>query len=242
MIPKKNPDKELGRYSGLFFQIGLIAMLTITYVGVEWKSYEKDDLVLDTLNMQKEFQEDIPIVDLNVPPPPPPPPMAAAPEILQVVEDEVEVEETVLQSSESNQNQVVEIVKFEAIEAEEVEEEVTVPFAIIEQAPIFPGCENLPKEEQKICFQSKIDEHVRSNFTYPQIALELGIQGRVFAVFDIDKEGYITNVRMRAPDRNLENEARRIINKLPKMIPGRQRGKPVKVAFSLPINFVLQNQ
>lgn len=240
MIPKKNPDKELGRFSGLFFQIGLIAMLSITYVGIEWKSYEKDNLVLDTLNMQENFEEEIPVVNLNIPPPPPPP-MAAAPEILKVVENETEVEEAVLQSTESNQNQVVEIVKFEALQAEEIEEEVTVPFAIIEQAPIFPGCENLAKEEQRACFQSKIDEHVRSNFNYPQIALELGIQGRVFVVFDIDKEGFITNVRMRAPDRNLETEALRIISKLPQMIPGRQRGKPVKVSFSLPINFVLQN-
>lgn len=242
MIPKKNPNVELGRYSGLFFQIGLIVMLTITYVGVEWKSYEKESLVHDTLNMDKVFEEDIPVVDINTPPPPPSSPIAAAPEVLQIVEDEIEIEESVLQSTESNQNQVIEIVKFESIKAEEVEEEVTVPFAIIEQAPVFPGCENLPKDEQRECFQTKIDEHIRANFQYPQVALELGIQGRVFAVFDIDKDGTITNLRMRAPDKSLENEARRIISKLPQMIPGKQRGKPVKVSFSLPINFIIQNQ
>ncbi|MBU2526177.1 MAG: energy transducer TonB [Bacteroidetes bacterium] len=242
MIPKKNPKADMSRYSGLFFQIGLVVMLGVTYIGMEWKSTESSDLSLDTITMDKSFEEEIPVVNLNVPPPPPPPPMAAAPEVLQVVDDQIDIEETVLQSTETNQNQVLEIVKFEAVEAEEEEEDVIVPFAIIEQAPIFPGCENVPKDQQRECFQTKMDEHVRNNFSYPQVALELGIQGRVYIVFDIDKEGRITNIKMRAPDKNLENEARRIVSKLPKMLPGKQRGKPVKVSFSLPINFVIHNQ
>ena len=67
----------------------------------------------------------------------------------------------------------------------------------------------------------------------------MGIQGRVNVMFTIDKDGSITNVKMRGPDANLEKEAARIISKLPRMIPGKQRGKPVRVPFSVPITFRL---
>ena len=68
----------------------------------------------------------------------------------------------------------------------------------------------------------------------------MGIQGRVYVNFIIAKDGSITNVRMRGPDKNLEKEAARIISRLPKMTPGKQRGRPVRVPFSIPITFGLQ--
>ncbi|PJB12999.1 MAG: energy transducer TonB [Flavobacteriales bacterium CG_4_9_14_3_um_filter_40_17] len=240
MIPKKNPKADYSRYSLIFFQLGLIIMLTITYFSLEWRSYERDDNFMDALSIDKIIEEEIPIVNLNTPPPPPPP--TAAPEVLKIVENIAEVEETVVQSTETSQNEKVEIVSVASVKVEEQEEEITVPFAVIEQAPIYPGCENAPKKEQRDCFQQKIEQHVRDNFTYPQVALELGIQGRVYVLFEIDKDGSVINLKFRAPDKNLEQEARRIISKLPKFIPGKQRGKPVKVAFSIPINFTIQNQ
>ena len=84
-----------------------------------------------------------------------------------------------------------------------------------------------------------MNKHIRNNFRYPEIAQEMGIQGRVYVNFIISKDGSITNVRMRGPDKNLEKEASRIISKLPKMIPGKQRGRPVRVPFSIPITFRL---
>jgi protein TonB len=237
MEPKKNPKADLMRNSGLFFQLGLVAVLLITYVMIEWKSYDRSNIDIGSLNLNQELEEEIPIVDLNTPPPPPPPP-PAAPEVLEVVEDKAEVEETKVQSTEATQK--TEIVKVEAVAVEEEDENVSVPFAVIEDVPLFPGCENVAKDKRRDCFQDKMNDHIRKNFQYPEIAQEMGVQGKVYVQFTIAKDGSITDVRMRGPDKNLEKEAARIISKLPKMTPGKQRGKAVKVPFSIPINFVLQ--
>ncbi|MDB4113327.1 energy transducer TonB [Flavobacteriaceae bacterium] len=106
--------------------------------------------------------------------------------------------------------------------------------------PIYPGCEKVAKSQRRQCFQDQINKHIRKNFRYPEIAQEMGIQGRVYVNFVIAKDGSITNVRMRGPDKNLEKEAARIISKLPSMTPGKQRGRPVRVPFSIPITFRLQ--
>ena len=122
---------------------------------------------------------------------------------------------------------------------EEEVEDVEVLFAIIENIPVFPGCEKVSKTRARDCFQEKINKHIKKNFRYPEIAQEMGIQGRVYVNFIISKDGNITNVRMRGPDKNLEKEAARIISRLQKMIPGKQRGRPVRVPFSIPITFRL---
>ena len=128
----------------------------------------------------------------------------------------------------------------EEVEVLEEEVEVDVPFAIIEDVPLYPGCENVKKSERRKCFQDKVQRHINKNFRYPEIAQEMGIQGRVYVQFVIDKDGTITSVRTRGPDKNLEKEAERIISKLPRMTPGKQRGRAVRVPFSIPINFRLQ--
>ena len=127
-------------------------------------------------------------------------------------------------------------------EVEVVEEEIDmdVPFAIIEDVPLFPGCERVPKSERRSCFQTQIQKHIAKNFRYPEIAQEMGIQGRVFVQFTIGKDGSISGIRTRGPDKNLEKEANRIISRLPRMTPGKQRGRPVRVPFSIPITFKLQ--
>ena len=141
-----------------------------------------------------------------------------------------------IESTETDEEEIIEIV-----EVEEVEEDIDVPFAVIEDVPIFPGCERVKKSERRTCFQEKMNRHIRwKNFRYPEIAQEMGIQGRVYVQFVLAKDGSITGVRMRGPDKNLEKEAARIIGKLPKMTPGKQRGRPVRVPFSIPITFRLQ--
>ena len=105
---------------------------------------------------------------------------------------------------------------------------------------MFPGCERVAKSKRRDCFQEKIQQHIRKNFRYPEIAQEMGIQGRVFVQFTISKDGSISGIRTRGPDKNLEKEADRIISKLPRMTPGKQRGRPVRVPFSVPITFKLQ--
>ena len=233
MQPKKNPKVDLSKNSSLYFVIGLAAILFITWQAIEWKTYEKDLYGYEALDVEDDDDEEVPITEqIKTPPPPPPPP---APEVIEVVEDEEEVEETVIESTETNQEEIVEVV-----EVEEVEEDIDVPFAVIEDVPIYPGCEGVPKSQRRDCFQEQINKHIRKNFRYPEIAQEMGIQGRVYVQFVIAKDGQITNVRMRGPDKNLEKEAERIISKLPQMTPGKQRGRAVRVPFSIPITFRLQ--
>tara|TARA_R110002050_G_scaffold53118_2_gene120789 strand:- start:13818 stop:14546 length:729 start_codon:yes stop_codon:yes gene_type:complete len=240
MEAKKNPQLEIGRNSGLYFAIGLNLMLLLSWRSLEYKTYEKDDIALEILNVEAEVEEEIPIVNINTPPPPPPPP-AVTQESIQIVEDEEEVIETVIESTETDQDDAIhEVVEVVDVSVEEVDEDVEVAFAIIENVPVYPGCEGLSREATKDCFQRKIQEHVVKHFNYPQSALDLGIQGRVSVVFVIDSDGVTTNVRSRGPDKILEKEAERIIGLLPKMKPGKQRGRAVKVAYAVPIFFKYQ--
>ena len=232
MQPKKNPNSDLRNYSRLLLAFGLCIVLFVSWRAIEFKTYEA---VYDyeSLNVDDDDDEEIPITEqIKTPPPPPPPP---APEIIEVVEDEEEIEETIIESTETDQEEIV-----EDVEEEEEEMDLDIPFAIIEDVPLFPGCERVAKSERRACFQEKMNIHIRKNFRYPEIAQEMGIQGRVYVNFIISKDGSITNIRMRGPDKNLEKEAKRIISKLPKMTPGKQRGRPVRVPFSIPISFRLQ--
>ena len=230
---KKNPKADLTKNSSLYFAIGLASVLLFSWVAIEWKTYEKSAFDYEALNVDDEDDEEVPITEqIKTPPPPPPPP--PAPEIIEIVEDEEDVEETVIESTETDQEEIVEVV-----DVVDDFEDVDVPFAVIEDVPLFPGCEKVAKSERRKCFQEQINKHIRKNFRYPEIAQEMGIQGRVYVNFIISKDGSITNVRMRGPDKNLEKEASRIISKLPKMIPGKQRGRPVRVPFSIPITFRL---
>ena len=234
MQPKKNEKVDLTKNSSLYFVIGLSFILLVSWQAIEWKTYKKT-YGYEALNVEDDDDEEIPITEQIKTPPPPPPPPPPAPEVIEIVEDEEEVEETVIESTETDEEEIVEIV-----EVEEEEVDIDVPFAVIEDVPIFPGCERVKKSERRNCFQEKMNKHIRKNFRYPEIAQEMGIQGRVYVNFIISKDGSITNIRMRGPDKNLEGQAQRIISKLPKMTPGKQRGRPVRVPFSIPITFRLQ--
>jgi len=118
-----------------------------------------------------------------------------------------------------------------------------VPFAVIENVPIYPGCESMKNNDlRKKCMSEKIDEFIRNKFN-ADLGSQLGLTGinRVIVQFKIDKNGNVTDVRSRAPHPRLEQEAARVINALPKMQPGKQRGKPVGVMYSLPIVFQVQD-
>lgn len=236
---KKNPKANVGRNSSLYFAIGLALMLFLTNYAINYKTYDKEAIDIGQLNLDEELEEEIPITQqLQTPPPPPPPP--AAPEQIEVVEDEVEVEETVIESTESDQE--TEIVEVEEVEVEEVEEDIEVPFAVIENVPVFPGCESGNNDAKKACMSKKISDFVNKKFN-TDLASDLGLSGRqrINVIFKIDKTGAITGIRARAPHPGLEKEAARVIGMLPKMKPGKQRGKPVTVPYSLPIIFQVQD-
>jgi len=238
MESKKNPKVDVSRNGSIYFAVGLALMLFLTYSTLNWKTYDKSDIDIGKLNLDNELEEEIPIIEQVIPPPPPPPP-PAAPEVIEVVEDEEEVEETVIESTETDQDEEIEV---EEIEVEEFVEDVEVPFAVIENVPEYPGCERGSNAEKRKCMSDKIAKFVQRKFN-TDLAGDLGLSGRqrISVIFKIDKNGNVVGVRSRAPHPRLEKEAARVINMLPKMKPGRQRGKPVIVPYSLPITFQVQD-
>lgn len=234
---KKNPKSNLENYSKLFMQLGLVLALFITYVAIENKTYDKEYGNLGMVNMASDIEEETIEIQPEAPKPPqntPPPP---APERIEVVKDEKEVEETVIESTETDESEAV---KVEEIQEAEVEEDVVedVPFSIIEDVPVFPGCTGT-KAQKKDCLNDKMNKHVQRYFD-ADLANELGLapgKKRIYLVFKIGKTGEIEDITARAPHPRLKQEAIRIAKKLPKMEPGKQRGRPVRVGYTLPITF-----
>ena len=240
MEPKKNPKADVGRRSMLFFQLGMVVMLFLAWQAIEWKSYDKSDNDFGKLDVGEELEEEIPVTQQLTPPPPPPPP-PPAPEVIDVIEDEEDVEETIIESTETNQEE--KIVEVKEIKEEVVEEEIAdVPFAVIENVPVYPGCEGeKTNDAKKRCMSSKISEFINKKFD-TNLASDLGLEGRqrIAVQFKIDKNGRVVDVRARAPHPRLEREAMDVVQSLPNMTPGKQRGKPVGVLYSLPIVFDIQ--
>jgi len=216
MEPKKNPEVNLERKRGLFLQIGLVIALLIVLGAFEYKSYEKVAYNLGSLNLDDLEEEIIPITKQELKPPPPPPP---PPEVIEIVEDEVEIENEIeIEDTESDED--------EAIEIEEEDDEEF--FMVVENMPEFPGGD------------LGLMKYIQKNIKYPAIAKEYNITGKVYISFIVDKTGSVINVKVvRGVDKNLDAEAVRVIKSLPKYKPGKQRGKAVRVMFTVPINFTL---
>ena len=230
MKPKKNPSKDLSKKSPLFFVIGLTFILAFVWMMMEMKTTHQSEMIVTSLVL-KDLSEPIPIVVLKKPIPPPPPVIPKEPEILP---DDSDIPETPFATTESEPNEVIpEVLPYD----DPIED---IPIHFVSEAPIFPGCENVAKQDQKACFEKMVGKHVQKKFRYPKSAQEMGISGRVFIQFMIDENGQVQDIQMRGPDRNLEKEAQRIISLLPDMIPGKHQGKPVRVTYSLPINFKLR--
>ena len=219
--------------------LGLALALVVIYIGIEWKTFERTVADLGIVDISAEEEIDIPITERiqEIKPPPPPPP---APEKIEIVEDEADIEETVLESTETDENEVVEVEEIEEIvEEEEVLDDV--PFAIIENVPVYPGCKGT-NEQKKKCMVEKITKHVGRKYN-TGLAGDLGLtpgKKRVYVQFKIDKTGKITNVMARGPHARLEKEAIRVVELLPDMTPGKQRGRPVGVKYTLPITLVVE--
>ena len=113
-------------------------------------------------------------------------------------------------------------------------------FSMVDEVPVFPGCEEVLRSKKRECFEEKMNRHIAKHFRYPALSQQFGVQGRVFVQFMIGVDGNVTGIRTRGPDNNLENEAKRIISLLPKIKPGKENGVRVRVPFSIPITFKLQ--
>lgn len=239
MEVKKNPKANLENHNRQFMLLGLALALLLIYIGIEWKTFERNIGDLGLANNELEEEIDIPITERiqEIKPPPPPPP---APEVIEIVKDEEDIEETILETTETDESDAVEIDDIEeVVEDEEMLDDV--PFAIIENVPVFPGCKGTNAQKRK-CMVEKITKHVNRKFN-TGLAGDLGLspgKKRVYVQFKIDKTGKIVDVRARGPHKRLEKEAMRVVNLLPSMTPGKQRGRPVGVKYTLPITLLVE--
>jgi len=234
MKNRKTYKANLENKKSTFFLLGLVFTLASVIFFIELKQYENTLMDLGTLT-GIEDDEIVPITNRDIAPPPPPPP--APPEVIQIVEDDIEIEEIEFESTETDESEEIEIVE----EVEEESDEI-LSFAVVENKPIYPGCENEPDEEARFkCFNRNIMKTVQKNFTYPEMARQMGLSDKVWVSFVIEKNGKISNVKVaRGQYDDLNDEAMRLIKLLPKMTPAKQRGKPVRMSYTVPINFKLQ--
>lgn len=223
MVEKKTEKADLTKKSGLFLNIGLVLSLLIVISAFEWRFYEDGELA-DLGQVTDDFEEmlDIPQTEQ----PPPPPPKIQQPEIIEVPdEEEIEEEIEVDLDVEITEEEVIEEVIFEEPVEEEVADEI---FTIVEQQPEFPGG------------MGAFYQYVQKKLKYPSQARRMGIEGKVFVQFVVDKQGNITEVvAVKGIGAGCDEEAVRVIKNSPKWKAGKQRGKAVKVRMILPITFKL---
>ena len=238
---KKNPKADLAKQSGLFFAIGFAAISGFTLWGFEAKIQNKDNLNYYIDDKIVVCEEPDPIIELPTPEMPqqaPPPPILT--QEIKVIENDKPVEEVLIGNTDPSDPTPLAPGSITVVPDVE-EEKIELPFAVIEDKPLFQECKNVPRSEQMSCFKEHLDKHVKNNFRYPQAALDMGIEGRVNVSFRINTDGTISILGVRGTDRILEDEAKRIISTIPKLIPGKQRNKPTAVTFAYPINFKLSH-
>ena len=228
---KKSPKASLEGKKLLFREIGLIIALLICYGAFEWSTSEKE---VSTLTAETEMiaeEEIIPITTETPPPPPEAPKEPVVSDFIDIVDDDVKVEDNLLITTEDDANLGVEIKEY--VHQEVVEEEVEedeIPVAIVEEKPKFKGGD-----------AGTFTKWVYDNISYPEIAKENGVQGRVLLQFTIETDGSVSKVVVvRGVDASLDKEALRVVQSSPKWTPGKQRNKPVRVRYTFPIIFQLR--
>lgn len=228
---KKSPkaDLEHGKLTSIL--LGMVVGLSLLFVGFEWQTQDYQAAAEQGVADIKA-EEEVEVTKQDTPPPPPP---AAAPVVvadaLHVVDDNVKLADVNLMSSEDNQSNV-QSQTYTAPPAavhEEEEESAQPIFTVVEKMPDFPGG------------QTALLQYLSKSIKYPVIAQENGIQGRVTCSFVVNRDGSIVDAQvLRGVDPSLDKEALRVINSMPKWKPGEQRGKPVRVKYTVPVTFRLQ--
>jgi protein TonB len=223
---KKSEKASLEKDKLVYVLMGLVFVLSLCYVALEWT--EKEVTKYDVTDTEFLFEEEVEIQQTSQEtPPPPPPPAVQEVEVLNVVEDNVETESIEVNTEDDKE---VEVVIAAPVEAPVEEEEEEVVFVVVESMPEFPGG------------QQALFKYLSENVKYPVIAQENGIQGRVICQFVVNKDGSIVDVEVvrSGGDPSLDKEAIRVIKSMPKWKPGKQRGKAVRVKYTVPVNFKLQ--
>ena len=226
MQVKKSEQASLEKDKLVYVLMGLVFTLSLVYAALEWT--EREVTKYEVTDTEFLFEEEVEIQQTSQEtPPPPPPPAVQEVEVLNVVEDNVETESIEVNTEDDKEAEVVIAAPVEA-PVEEEEEEVV--FVVVESMPEFPGG------------QQALFKYLSENVKYPVIAQENGIQGRVICQFVVNKDGSIVDVEVvrSGGDPSLDKEAVRVIKSMPKWKPGKQRGKDVRVKYTVPVNFKLQ--
>src|SRR5690554_1807638 len=219
---KKSEHANLEKKRIPLIIIGILFSTALVLVAFEYKTYEMSISDLGQLDIDLIEEEIIPISQQQPPPPPPPP---APTTVIEIVEDEVEIEEElVIEDMEIDESTEIEYIP-EVVE--EVEEEPI--FTIVEEMPSFPGGE------------AAMIKYLAQNTRYPPMAKEAGIEGTVYVTFVVNENGEVSDVRvLRSIGGGTDEEAIRVVQNMPRWTPGKQRGKPVRVQYNLPIRFTLR--
>lgn len=225
---KKSPKADLESKRNIFVQVGLVISLALCLLAFEWTTKVDQASSLGSVVGQEVEDEIIPITRMEEVKPPPPPPPPKVVEVLNIVEDDTEIDDELeIEDTEADDKTAIDVAP--VIQREEETAEEGQVFFIVEDMPEFPGGE------------MALRKFIANAIKYPVIAQENGIQGKVYVNFVVDTDGSITNAKIaRGVDQSLDKEALRVVNSLPKWKPGKQRGKAVKVSYTVPISFVLQ--
>ncbi|HKK10547.1 MAG TPA: energy transducer TonB [Bacteroidales bacterium] len=221
---KKSPKTDLEKKKILFLQAGLIISLALVLTAFEWKSYKKQGNTLLPREISDVPEEMIPVTNTKPPPPPEPPKTTTE---LNIVKNEIDVEDKIIIDAGAGQDTKIEQWRPQIPDEKYVEDDKI--FIVVEEDPGFPGGE-----------QARM-QYLANNIEYPQLARENRIQGTVYVTFVVEKDGSVTDVRvLRGIGGGCDQEAIEVVKNMPKWKPGKQRGKPVRVQFNMPIRFTLQ--
>ncbi len=224
---KKSPKADLKNKRGLLLEVGLVISLLLVIVAFSYTPKEKrvEKIDLQVAPIEEQIVE-ITRQDQKPPEAPRKVEVKVIADLLQVVTNDTKIT-TEVDFTEFDED--VEVVQTVPVEEEVVEDDQ--PFLIAETMPSFQGGD-----------LNTFRNWVQQNVKFPQIALENGIQGRVVLSFVIEKDGRLTNIQvLQTPDRSLSEEAIRVLSKSPKWSPGKQRNQVVRVKYTLPVDFRVQN-
>ncbi len=236
---RKN-EVNVQKRGSLYFQIGLILAMGIVYSSLEASfATNNKDVYKDLRKVDEEpifIVQDVPLVKEEKLTPIKENKTVTNPQLI-VIDDPSDPADVIYQDEPYPITLPLDSISYNDPKKEEIP---TILMNLVDEVPIFPGCEDVDKSEQLACFNEKMKAHIKKHFKYPEAAVDLRIVGRVSINFTIDQKGRIGSVQMRGPSAILEKEAERIILKLPVMTPGKQKGRAVKVPYSIPINFILK--
>ena len=244
----KYPEVDIFQFRNVFLEYGLLVSLVLMILAFSWTTYDKKiDISAYLGTLTDEIEMETPRT-AEPPPPPPPPPQAAT---MQIIESDMPDVETMI-FEDMSINAETEVTAAPVVESKKVPPPPPPPpppvdnereiFKVVEVNPMFPGCENVDeKEAQKKCSEEKMLQFIYGNIQYPAIARENGVEGMVVVQFVVEKDGSCTNINvMRDIGAGCGDEAKRIVQIMPKWHPGRQRDRPVRVMFTLPVRFKLE--